>query len=110
MEVMRCLKVLATRRLRRLRRNRRRKSNKKTIVNYGFLWGIKWLSTFVLLIGIALRSAGVYPLLDLILTASGAAGWALVAYRWNDRALLVINSVALVLLLVGILERTVVDG
>ena len=111
MEGVRCLKVLGIRRLRRLRRNQRiRRSSWKTIDNQGLVWGIKWLSTVELLIGVACRSAGVYPLLDLILTASGAAGWAFVAYRWNDRALLVINSVALVMLLVGILERTVVNS
>ena len=68
---------------------------------------INWLSTIVLLIGVAARTTWELVLIDLCLTAIGAAGWGFVAYKWHDRALLVINAVALVILLGGILKHTV---
>jgi multidrug transporter EmrE-like cation transporter len=41
------------------------------------------------------------------LTAIGAAGWAWVGYKWHDRALLVVNSAALVMILGGVFRISV---
>jgi len=79
----------------------------KLTPTHDITWVVKWISTILLLIAIAARTTGELVILDLCLTAIGAAGWGFVGYRWHDRALLVINAVALVMLVGGILKYTV---
>lgn len=79
----------------------------KVTPTHDITWFIKWIATTLLLVATAARTTGIFPTLDLFLTAIGAAGWAWVGYRWKDRALLVVNCVALVMLVGGILRYTV---
>ena len=66
-------------------------------------WYIKWIASVVLVVGVILTSNNIYPL-DLMVHALGMFGWFIVAIIWNDRALLVINAVSLVLLLNGLVS------
>ena len=50
-----------------------------------------------------LTSNNIYPL-NLYFHAVGMLGWFIVAMLWNDHALIVINSVSIVILLNGILN------
>ena len=66
-------------------------------------WYIKWIASIILVGGVILTSNNIYPL-NLMVHAIGMFGWFIVAIIWNDRALLVINAVSLVLLLNGLVS------
>jgi len=66
-------------------------------------WYIKWIASVVLVVGVILTSNNIYPL-NLMVHALGMFGWFIVAIIWNDRALLVINAVSLVLLINGLVS------
>ena len=66
-------------------------------------WYIKWIASIILVVGVILTSNNIYPL-NLMIHAIGMFGWFIVAIIWNDRALLVINAVSLVLLINGLVS------
>ena len=66
-------------------------------------WYIKWIASIILVGGVILTSNNIYPL-NLMVHAIGMFGWFIVAIIWNDRALLVINAVSLVLLIKGLVS------
>jgi len=66
-------------------------------------WYIKWIASVILVGGVILTSNNIYPY-NLMVHAVGMFGWFIVAIIWNDRALLVINAVSLVLLLNGLVS------
>ena len=66
-------------------------------------WYIKWIASIILVGGVILTSNNIYPY-NLMVHAIGMFGWFIVAIIWNDRALLVINAVSLVLLLNGLVS------
>ncbi len=78
------------------------KLNKQT-PTHTFDWYVKWIASVVLVVGVILTSNNIYPL-NLIVHAIGMFGWFIVAIIWNDRALLVINAVSLVLLINGLVS------
>ncbi len=69
-------------------------------------WYIKWASSIVLMLGMTLTSQNIFPY-NLYFHLLGTLGWTYVSIVWNDRALLVINSVALSIFINGILSATV---
>ena len=69
-------------------------------------WYIKWASSIVLMLGMTLTSQNIFPY-NLYFHLLGTLGWTYVSMVWNDRALLVINSVALSIFINGILSATV---
>ena len=75
----------------------------KQTPTYTIDWYIKWIASVVLVVGVILTSNNIYPL-NLMVHAVGMFGWFIVAIIWNDRALLVINAVSLVLLLNGLVS------
>ena len=75
----------------------------KQTPTYTLDWYIKWIASIILVIGVILTSNNIYPL-NLIVHAIGMFGWFIVAIIWNDRALLVINAVSLVLLINGLVS------
>ena len=66
-------------------------------------WYIKWIASIILVVGVILTSNNIYPY-NLMVHAVGMFGWFIVAIIWNDRALLVINAVSLVLLINGLVS------
>ena len=66
-------------------------------------WYIKWIASIILVGGVILTSNNIYPF-NLMVHAIGMFGWFIVAIIWNDRALLVINAVSLVLLINGLVS------
>ena len=75
----------------------------KQTPTYTLDWYIKWIASIILIVGVILTSNNIYPL-NLVVHAIGMFGWFIVAIIWNDRALLVINAVSLVLLINGLVS------
>ena len=67
-------------------------------------WYIKWTSSVLLLSAMVFRAEGLFPLADLILSFTGCMGWLWVGLLWRDRALIILNSVAVVILASGLLR------
>ena len=62
-------------------------------------WYIKWVASFFLLAAMSMRGVEGLQLYDLILSLIGIIGWLIVSMVWEDRALIMLNSVGLLLLL-----------
>tara|TARA_B100000470_G_C19708982_1_gene354548 strand:+ start:462 stop:737 length:276 start_codon:yes stop_codon:yes gene_type:complete len=73
-------------------------------------WYIKWSSSLFCLLGMVLISAGVYPLLQMIISLVGLAGWGIVGILWHDRALIMVNAVAVFIYLSGIVKFIITNG
>ena len=69
-------------------------------------WYVKWASSIIVLCAIAIRASGIAELqwLDILLSLMGAIGWLFVSLKWNDRALILLNSVITIMLSVGLLR------
>jgi len=64
-----------------------------------FDWYVKWAATVCMLISMVMRSAGVdYRLWDLGIGTVGVVLWLWVSVMWNDRALIMLNAVSMMLL------------
>jgi hypothetical protein len=73
-------------------------------------WYIKWSSSIFCLFGMVLISAGVYPLLQMIISLIGLAGWGIVGILWHDRALIMVNVVAVFIYTSGIVKFLITNG
>ncbi len=63
----------------------------------------KWLATCLCLAGIALTSFNIYPL-NIILSAVGSAMWAWAGWKQRDNPLLIVELVAVLFYLSGIIS------
>lgn len=72
-------------------------------------WYIKWCSSFILIVSMAMRATGseAYSLFDLYLSTLGVFGWLCVGVLWKDRALIMLNAVGFVILLIGVFKSFV---
>jgi|TARA_R100001163_G_C4914580_1_gene97413 hypothetical protein len=70
------------------------------------VWYVKWASSVTLMLGMVLTAQNVFPY-NLYLHVLGTMGWMYVSIVWNDRALIVINSVALSIFFNGIISTMV---
>ncbi len=73
---------------------------------YDITWYVKWAASFITLAGISVRASGLteYQHIDLICSWIGAAGWFYVGFKWNDRAIMILNGVIGVILFAGIMR------
>ena len=62
---------------------------------------MKWGSSIVLVFAMIATTNNLYPM-NMILQGIGVAGWLWVAIIWNDRALIVVNAVAVAIMANGI--------
>lgn len=69
-----------------------------------FDWYIKWVSSVILLCAMMARGNPELQLVDQILSFIGCSGWLLVALIWKDRALIILNAVAIMILGTGIIN------
>lgn len=68
---------------------------------YDWLFWTEWISTAVLMVGVALNAVNIYPL-NVYLCLIGNFGWAVVALRWRSWSLLVIQAVTSLIYLIGL--------
>ena len=72
---------------------------KSATPKYTLDWYIKWVSSIFILLAMSMRGIENLQVYDLSLSIIGLVGWLVVAIVWNDRALIVLNSFGLLLLL-----------
>ena len=72
---------------------------KSATPKYTLDWYIKWISSIFILFAMSIRGIENLQVYDLSLSIVGVVGWLWVAIVWNDRALIVLNSFGLILLL-----------
>ena len=70
--------------------------------NLPFSWWVKWVSSSILIVAMIFTANNIYPY-NLFLHFVGIGGWLIVAIVWNDRALIVINAVALAIFANGMI-------
>ena len=68
-------------------------------------WYVKWVASVILLCAMMFRAEGLYPQADLILSFIGVTLWLWVALLWRDRALIILNAVAMIVLGSGLLRQ-----
>ena len=73
---------------------------------YDVTWYVKWTASLITLVGITVRASGLteFQYIDLICSWIGAVGWFYVGFKWNDRALMILNGVIGVVLFAGIMR------
>ena len=73
---------------------------------YDITWYVKWIASLITLVGITIRASGLtqYQWIDVLCSWIGACGWFFVGFKWNDRALIVLNGVIGVILFAGLLR------
>jgi fatty-acid desaturase len=79
---------------------------KSATPKYTLDWYIKWIASALLLVGMSMRGIAELIVFDLSISAIGVTLWLWVSILWKDRALIVVNSVGLLLLirnLIGVL-------
>jgi len=67
-------------------------------------WYIKWTASIILLIAMSVRSNPDLTIYDQSLSLIGCLGWLVVALIWKDRALIILNSTAAIILATGIIN------
>ena len=68
-------------------------------------WYVKWIASAFLICAFAVRSSQLYPFLDLCLSLIGVTGWLWVGLLWKDRALIILNGIAVFILLTGFIRH-----
>ena len=68
-------------------------------------WYVQWVGSIVLLCAMMFRAEGLYPMTDLVLSFIGVTLWLWVALLWRDRALIILNAVAMIVLGSGLLRQ-----
>ena len=67
-------------------------------------WFIKWASSVLIIIAMALTSANLYPI-NIVFHLLGVSGWLIVGMLWHDRALIFLNGVAIFVFATGLLNH-----
>ena len=80
---------------------------KSATPKYTFDWYIKWIASIFILAAMSMRGVEGLQLYDLVLSIIGVTGWLIVSAIWEDRALIMLNSFGLLLLLKNLITALV---
>ena len=65
-------------------------------------WYVKWISVAFVCVAVLFRSIEEVPkIYDITCSIFGTAGWLWVGFKWHDRALIVLNTILLAMLVSG---------
>ncbi len=67
----------------------------------GLSWYVKWISSLIIIVGMVMSSLNIYPY-NLYVHLLGVLGWLWVGFLWHDRALILLNAIAVVIFILGI--------
>ena len=70
----------------------------------GVTWYLKWFGTVITITGLTCRSMDIFVPYDLLLSLTGTISWLFVGILWNDRSLIVFNTVCSTILLSGVIR------
>jgi len=77
----------------------------KSITPKGDLsWYIKWVSSVIIIVGMIMSSVNFFPY-NLFVHFIGVSGWFVVGLLWNDRSLILLNGIAMVIFSIGIMNH-----
>ena len=70
-------------------------------------WYLKWIGSVIFIVAVTVRSTEIPELkiVDLGLSFIATILWAVVGFLWKDRAVMLINGIACVILLTGLLKH-----
>lgn len=68
------------------------------------LFILEWASTSILLVGVALTSANIYPM-NIYFSLAGNIGWLFVAWAWRKWSIITVQAVITVIYLVGMVRE-----
>ena len=72
---------------------------KKVTPVHDITWYVKWISVGFVFVAVLCRSIEEVPkIYDVVFSIVGTAGWLWVGFKWHDRALIVLNTVLLSML------------
>jgi hypothetical protein len=69
-----------------------------------FVFYLKWLATFVTIVGAICTSVNIYPLGPALLNV-GAFLWLIVAVKWREWSLITINATLLAIYTTGLIVK-----
>ena len=65
-------------------------------------WYVKWISVAFVCVAVLCRSVEEIPkIFDVTFSMVGTAGWLWVGFKWHDRALIILNTILLAMLVSG---------
>jgi len=65
-------------------------------------WYVKWISVAFVCIAVLCRSVEEIPkIFDVTFSIVGTSGWLWVGFKWHDRALIILNTILLAMLVSG---------
>jgi len=64
------------------------------------VWYVKWCSSCIIVVAMIATINNLYPF-NMVLQFTGCLGWLWVSIMWNDRSLIVLNSVAVAIFING---------
>ena len=76
---------------------------KSATPKYTIDWYLKWIASIFVLVTMSYR--GINSDVDLYLSIVGIGLWLIVSIIWNDRALITVNGVGLILLVNNLMEK-----
>ncbi len=76
---------------------------KSATPKYTVDWYLKWIASIFVLAAMSYR--GINSDMDLYLSLVGIGLWLIVSIIWNDRALITVNGVGLILLINNLMEK-----
>lgn len=75
---------------------------KKVTPLHDSTWYVKWISVIFVCFAVLCRSIEEVPkIYDVMFSMVGTAGWLWVGFKWHDRALIVLNTILLAMLVSG---------
>ena len=77
---------------------------KSATPKYTYDWYIKWVVQYFYLCAMATRSNPELAIYDQTLSLLGCTGWLIVANIWKDRALIILNTAAVIILGSGLVS------
>ena len=80
-------------------------SNKVTPL-HDLSWYIKWASTIFIILGMITTALNLFPF-NMFVHLIGVTGWLIVGILWHDRALIVLNAIAIGIFIAGIVNHYV---
>ena len=67
-------------------------------------WWIEWVSTVILIVGVALTAYNIYPL-NVYVSFLGNFGWVIVGLLWKKWSLIIIQIIISIIYIGGLLQH-----